>query len=188
MVSRTVVRSSRVVLFSSRATPGLSVTDTSQPSKVPRASPLAQMPLPRASRSTQLRSSGLARSPITTAELPRCSMTQSSMTLLPVEVSTMPAPAGLVPRQPRIARVPSPRVSRAVQELPTTSQSWTAAWPRGTSMAGSSSSCPWRIRPVSCTASAVTWTTQPRRAVIRTVPRASAAVMVTSLLITRFSS
>ncbi len=187
-VSRTAVRTSRVVERSSRATAGLSVTEISQSSKVPRASPLAQMPLPRASRRTQLRSSGLARSPTTTAEVPRCSMTQSSITLVPVEVSTMPAPAGLVTRQSRIASEPCWRVRTAVQDAPTTSQSDSAACPRGTSTAGSSSSWPCTTRPVSWTASATTWTTQPRRAVIRTLPRGSSAVMVTILVMTRFSS
>ncbi len=182
------MRSSRVELFSSSAMPGLSVPEISQSSTEPRARPLAQTPLPRASRSTQRRTTGLASSPITTAEVPRCSMTLSSMTLLPVEVSTMPAPAELTTRQPRIASEPCCRVSTAVQELPTTSQSCSAAWPRGTSTAGRSLSWPCRISPVSWTASETTWTTAPLRGEIRTLPRASSAVMVTILVITRLSS
>ncbi len=94
------------MLFSSSATAGLSVEEISQSSIVPRDSPLAQTPLPRASRSTQRRTTGLARSPITTAEVPRCSITQSSITLVPVEVSTIPAPAGLLTRHSRIASEP----------------------------------------------------------------------------------
>ncbi len=182
------MRSTRVVLFSSSAMAGLSVAEISQSSTVPRASPLAQTPLPRASRRTQPRTTGLARSPMTTAEVPRCSITQSSMMLVPLDVSTMPAPAGLTTRQPRIASEPCWRVSTAVQEFPATSQSSSAAWPRGTSTVGRSSSWPWSTRPVSWTASATTCTTAPRRGEIRTLPRASAAVMVTILVITRFSS
>ncbi len=55
-------------------------------------------------------------------------------------------------------------------------------------MAGRSSSWPCSTSPVSCTASATTWTTAPLRGLIRTLPRASSAVMVTTLVITRFSS
>lgn len=113
-------RRTRVELWPSRAMAGLSVPEMSQPSTVPRASPLARTPLARAPRIRQSRTRGPAVSPMTTAEVPKFSNTQSSTTLALSEESTRPAPPGLPIRQPRAASEPLPRISSAVHPAPVT--------------------------------------------------------------------
>lgn len=96
--SRTVPRTTLTELSCSTATPGLSAADISQSSTSTCAWPLARTPLPRASRSRLARTEIRPRSPATTAEVPRCSTTQSSSRLSVPDVATTPAPAGLLIR------------------------------------------------------------------------------------------
>ncbi|CAM5686401.1 hypothetical protein SGRIM119S_02789 [Streptomyces griseorubiginosus] len=185
LVSCTAVRTTRVVQWSSRAIAGLSVEEMSQSSTEPRASPFARTPLPRASRTVQPRRVTRPRSPITAPEVPRCSTVHDSTELSTGEVTTRPAPCGLVTRQSRMASEPVPRASSAVQPAPVTSQPSRASWPRATSTTGNSSSRPVRTRSVSITASAFSTTALPRRGAISTLPRACSATIVTRVPITR---
>ncbi len=188
LVSCTTVRITRVVQRSSRAIDGLSVEEMSQSSTVPRASPLARTPLPRASRTVQPRTVASPCSASTTPLVPRCSMEQDSTELPAAEVTTTPAPLGLLTRQSRSASDPVPAASSAVHEEPVISQPSSAACPRRTSTAGSSGSAPRSVSSESITASARRDSTLPECGRISTDPRPSAAVMVTRVCTTRFSA
>ncbi|MDQ0773878.1 hypothetical protein QF026_002344 [Streptomyces aurantiacus] len=188
LVSWTTVRTTERAQFCSRAMEGLSVEEMSQSSTVPRDSPLASRPLPRASRTVQPRMRASPCSARTRPLVPRCSKVQDSTVVGVVEVTTMPAPCGLLTRQSRSASEPVPPASSAVQAEPTTSQPSRAACPRRTSTAGCSASPPRRVSSESITASARSASTLPERGRISTVPRPSAAVRVTLVLITRFSA
>lgn len=59
--------------------------------------------------------------------VPRCSKVQDSTVVGAFEVTTMPAPWGLLTRQSRSAREPVPPASIAVQAAPTISQPSNAA-------------------------------------------------------------
>lgn len=187
-VSWTTVRRTRVVLCSSSAMDGLSVEEMSHSSTEPCPSPLASTPLARASRMVQPRSVIRPRSPITTPEVPRCSTVQDSAELSTAEVTTRPAPRGLLTRQSRSATEPDPRASRAVHEAPVMSQPSIAIWPRGASTTGSSSSRPRSTRSVSITASAWSTTALPWGGHISTLPRDCSATTVTGTVMTRLSA
>jgi hypothetical protein len=186
--SWTTVRSTRVVQRPSSATAGWSVEEMSQSSTDPWASPLARIPLARASRTVQPRTVTRPRSPMTTPDVPRCSTVQDSSELSTAEVTTTPAPAPLLIRQSRMASEPVSRARTAAHAEPVTSQPSIAAWPRTASTTGRSSSRPRSTRSVSITASARRLTALPRRGRISTVPRDCSATMVTRVPTTRFSS